>query len=189
MVFYAFFTGAASMQSILLEEERGTLPRLFTTPTPIPQILAGKFLASFLMLIVQVTVLILFGRLVFDIRWGDPLPVLFAGAALVIVSVTMGLFLVSFLESSRQAGVVFGGVLTLTGMLGLITIFTAGAPNTPQLVRTASLLVPQGWAVRGIQEAMGGSDLGSVAGTVAITLAWSVVFAIIGQRRLSRRFA
>ena len=34
MIFYAFFTGASTGQTILQEEEEGTLPRLFTTPTP-----------------------------------------------------------------------------------------------------------------------------------------------------------
>jgi hypothetical protein len=34
MVFYAFFTGTSTAQSILKEEEERTLPRLFTTPTP-----------------------------------------------------------------------------------------------------------------------------------------------------------
>jgi len=34
MVFYVFFTGAASAQNLLQEEEDGTLARLFTTPTP-----------------------------------------------------------------------------------------------------------------------------------------------------------
>ena len=32
-VFYVFFTGATTAQSLLTEEEKGTLPRLFTTPT------------------------------------------------------------------------------------------------------------------------------------------------------------
>ena len=34
MVFYVFFSGGASAQSILQEDEAGTLPHLFTTPTP-----------------------------------------------------------------------------------------------------------------------------------------------------------
>ncbi len=33
MIFFAFYTGAYSMTSILKEEEEGTLARLFTTPT------------------------------------------------------------------------------------------------------------------------------------------------------------
>ncbi len=33
MIFYAFFTGTSTAQSILKEEEERTLPRLFTTPT------------------------------------------------------------------------------------------------------------------------------------------------------------
>ena len=32
-VFYVFFTGASGAQTILREEVKGTLPRLFTTPT------------------------------------------------------------------------------------------------------------------------------------------------------------
>jgi ABC-2 type transport system permease protein len=59
MVFYVFFTGAASAQSILMEEEAGTLPRLFTTPTPQSAILGGKIVSAFLLLSVQVIVLVL----------------------------------------------------------------------------------------------------------------------------------
>jgi ABC-type Na+ efflux pump permease subunit len=58
MVFYVFFVGAASAQSILQEEEAGTLPRLFTTPTPQSAILGGKIIASFVTLVVQVVVLL-----------------------------------------------------------------------------------------------------------------------------------
>jgi hypothetical protein len=36
MIFFAFFTGAYAMMSILREDEEGTLARLFTTPTDAP---------------------------------------------------------------------------------------------------------------------------------------------------------
>ena len=48
MVFYAFFTGTSTAQSILKEEEERTLPRLFTTPTPQVTILTGKLLSVFM---------------------------------------------------------------------------------------------------------------------------------------------
>ena len=44
-IFYAFFTGTSTAQTILREDEDGTLPRLFTTPTTQATILGGKFLA------------------------------------------------------------------------------------------------------------------------------------------------
>lgn len=187
MVFYAFFTGASAMQTILVEDEEGTLPRLFTTPTPRAVIIAGKVLAVVVTLVVQVTVLLLLGRLVFGIDWGEGLPVALAAAGLVMVAATTGVFLISFLKNRRQAGVVFGGVLTLTGMLGLISVFTAGSPQAATMERV-SLLVPQGWAIRAFRIAEGGAG-GDLALTLGALLAWSLVFAAIGIVRLQRRFA
>jgi len=188
MIFFVFFTGAASMQSILREEEEGTLARLFTTPTGQRTILAGKFLAVLLTLVVQVTVLLIFGRLVFSIEWGAVAPLALAGAGTVIAAGTMGLFIISWLKTSRQAGVVLGGVLTITGMLGLIPVFTGGADTSPAM-ETASLLSPQGWAMRALSTVIEGGSLGEVAAVVAVLLLWSVVFAAVGQYRLQRRFA
>jgi hypothetical protein len=72
MIFYAFYTGTASAESILREEEERTLPRLFTT---------------------------------------------------------FGICANSFLKSTRQGGAVFGGVLTITGMGGMISIFAMSSPG------------------------------------------------------------
>lgn len=189
MVFYAFFTGANVLYSILTEQEKGTLQRLFTTPTSHLSIFSGKFIAALLILAVQVAVLLIFGRFVFGIQWGDPLPVAIAAAGLVLLAATTGLFLVSLLKDPRQASLIFGGLLTLTGMLGLFTVFTAGSPNTPAALETISLFVPQGWAMRTFRLAMDGSALPDIWLTFGVTLLWSGLFFIIGQRRLQRRFA
>lgn len=131
MIFFAFFTGAGTLQTILVEEEKGTLPRLFTTPTPIPVILGGKTLGTLITLVVQVTVLMFFGRLVFGIHWGGWLPAGLAALSIVAISAATGLLLASLVRNTRQSGVIYGGVLTLTGMLGMITIFTGGQVSPP----------------------------------------------------------
>ncbi len=189
MVFFAFFTGSATMESILVEEERGTLARLFTTPNSHRTILAGKSLAAIITLIVQVSVLLLFGRLVFNIDWGAIISVIIAGLGLIIVSAATGLFLVSFLKNTRQSGIVFGGILTLTGMLGLIPVFTAGVPDQPDAIGKVSLLVPQGWAILGFTTAMEGGTINDMLRIFGVILIWSLVFAVIGQFKLQRRFA
>jgi ABC-2 type transport system permease protein len=189
MVFYAFFTGGNVLHSILTEEENWTLQRLFTTSTSHLAIFSGKFIAALLILTIQVTVLLLFGRLVFGIHWGQPLPLVLAAVGVIIISATAGLFLVSLMKTSRQAGIIFGGLLTLTGMLGLFPVFTAGLPNTPAALETAALFVPQGWAVRGLRQAMEGASLNDLLLTLAVILLWSVALFVIGQRRLQRRFA
>ncbi len=189
MVFFTFFTGSATMESILVEEERGTLARLFTTPNSIRTILGGKAFAVLITLVVQVSVLLLFGRLIFKIDWGDAAAVSLAALGLVIIAAATGVFLVSFLKNTRQSGIVFGGILTLTGMLGLIPVFTAGVPGQSQAIRTVSLLVPQGWAIRGFVTALEGGSVAEVLPYTAVLLFLSVIFVYIGQRRLQNRFA
>ena len=188
LVFYAFFTGAVSMQTLITEAEAGTLPRLFTTPTSPVVILGGRVLATLLILTVQVAVLLAFGRLAFAIGWGEPLPLLLAALGIILLSAATGLFVISLLRTTRQAGIVFGGVLTLTGMVGLLPVFTAGSGGN-SAVEAAALFVPQGWAMRGLQLSMEGRAPAALLPILAGVLLWTVVLAAIGLYRLQRRFA
>ena len=90
MAFFAFFTGAYSMMSILREEEEGTLARLFTMPVGRTSILAGKFIYVFLSVIIQGVILIVAAHFAFGINWGKPLAVLLALTGQVIVAVGLG---------------------------------------------------------------------------------------------------
>ncbi len=189
MVFYAFFTGSSSAQSILREEEERTLPRLFTTPTPQAAILSGKLLSVLLTVLVQVVVLIFVAQLVFGVRWGQPAPVGLAAAGLVLIASSFGICINSFLKNSRQSGTLFGGVLVLTGMLGMISVFAQGSPGAETLSGTVALLVPQGWAIRGLMQAMNGAPLRDVLLTAAVMLACSAVFFVTGAWRFNKRYA
>jgi ABC-type transport system involved in multi-copper enzyme maturation permease subunit len=188
MIFYAFFTGATTAQSIIREEEQLTLQRLFTTPTPQATILSGKFLAVFLTITVQMTALILFGRLVFRIQWGEIASVILMIVGTVFVAASFGIFANSFLKNSKQAGVIFGGVLTFTGMLGMIRIFAMNSPNAARLGNSVSLLVPQGWAIRGLLQSMDGEPVMNVLVSTLVMLAWSAVFFSTGVWRFNKRY-
>jgi ABC-2 type transport system permease protein len=189
MIFYAFFTGTSTAQSILKEEEERTLPRLFTTPTSQAAILTGKFLSVFLTVSVQVTVLLAAARLIFGIEWGDTLSVALAALGIVLSASSFGIFVNSFLKSAKLAGTVFGGVLVVTGMIGMISIFAMGSPAAAKMGDTVSLLVPQGWAIRGLMQAMNGETITSVLITTFISLIWSAAFFVIGVMRFNKRYA
>ncbi len=189
MIFYAFFTGASTAQSILKEEEERTLPRLFTTPTSQATILTGKFLSVFMTVSVQVIVLLLAAHLIFGIQWGDPLPVSLIASGIIVSASSFGIFVNSLLKNTRQSGVVFGGVLTVTGMLGMISIFAQGSPSAAVMRDTVALLVPQGWAVRGLLEAMESQPITSVLITTLVLFLWGVVFFSAGVWRFNRRYA
>jgi len=189
MIFYAFYTGTSTAQSILKEEEERTLPRLFTTPTSQATILSGKFMAVFLTVAVQVTVLIVAANLLFGIEWGEPLPVALSAIGIVFSAASCGIFINSFLKNAKQGGVIFGGVLTVTGMVGLISVFSQRTAITQHMGETVSLLVPQGWAIRGLMQAMEGQPITGVITNTLVLLAWSAAFFIVGILRFNKRYA
>ena len=192
MIFYAFFTGANSSEGILREKEAGTLPRLFTTPTPQSTILGGKFIAVFVTIFAQVVVLVTVAALVFKVEWGNPLPLALVTLGLVVLASSFGIFLTSLLKNTRQTGIIFGGLMTMTGMVGISSMFTAsvpGAADATNVANTLSLFVPQGWALRGWRLAMDGGGVAEVLPTVAVMLALGIVFFVLGVLRFRKRFA
>lgn len=188
MVFYAFFTGTSTAQSILKEEEERTLPRLFTTPTRQATILTGKLLSVFMTVCAQVVVLLIAARFIFGIRWGNFLSVALVAIGIIFSASSFGIFVNSFLKTTKQGGVVFGGVLSVTGMVGMISIFTGNSPGSAS-IDTVSLLVPQGWAIHGLTQSMQAEPAGAVVLTALVMLVWSAAFFIVGVLRFNRRYA
>lgn len=188
MVFFAFVTATSSAESLLREEEEGTLPRLFTTPTPQTTVLGGKFLAVFLTVLVQITTMMLAGRLIFRIDWGAFSSVMVTAIGIVFIAASFGIFVNSWLKDTKQGGVIFGGVLSFTGMIGMVRIFAMNAPGTAKLGNTASLFVPQGWAIRGILQLLDGAAGTQVLLNTLVLLILSAVFFIIGVWRFSKRY-
>jgi ABC-type transport system involved in multi-copper enzyme maturation permease subunit len=188
MIFYAFFTGVTSGQSILREEERLTLQRLFTTPTAQSTILSGKFLAAFLTVTVQMTALVICGELIFRIEWGELASVILMILGTVSTAASFGIFVNSFLKDTKQSGIIFGGVLTFSGMLGMIRVFAIGSASATRLGNSVSLLAPQGWAIRGLLQAMDGEPGRAVLISTLVMLVWSAAFFSVGVWRFNKRY-
>jgi ABC-2 type transport system permease protein len=187
LIFFSFYTAAATAQSIITEEEQRTLGRLFTTPMSRTTILAGKFIAVFALVLGQVVVLTAASSLLFGIHWGRPLPLLFAVLSLVVVTSGFGIFLMSFVRSSRQAGLVFGGVLTVLGMAG--GLFSAGVDSLPKAFETAAMLTPHGWALRIWKLSLAGARASEMLLPLAVLLAIGAASFVIGAMSFRRRLA
>jgi ABC-type multidrug transport system permease subunit len=187
LIFFSFYTAAATAQSIITEEEQRTLGRLFTTPTPRTTILAGKFIGVFVLVLGQVVVLTAASSLLFGIHWGRPLSLLLAVLSLVVVTSGFGIFLMSFVQSSRQAGLVFGGALTVLGMAG--GLFSAGVDSLPKAFDTISVLTPHGWALRIWKLSLAGAEAGEMLLPLAVLLAMGAVSFAVGAVSFRRRLA
>jgi len=187
IVFFVFFIGANGAESIIREDEEGTLARLITTPTSRAAILGGKFLGVVVSLCLQVVLLLAASALLFRIQWGEPATVLLVSFGLVVAAAGFGVMLMSFIKNSRQTGPVMGGVLTLAGMLG--GLFTAGIPNLPAAADTVTLVTPHGWALQGWKLALSGAGPVQVLLPVLVLLVMGFLFLTIGTGLFRRRFA
>ncbi|HEY3342825.1 MAG TPA: ABC transporter permease [Anaerolineae bacterium] len=187
LVFFVFYSGAYSAQSILREDEEGTLARLFTTPTPRTQIMAGKFVAIFITTGVQSIVLLIVSALLFSIHWGAALGIISVTIGMAVVASGFGLVVMSFVRTMRQSGPILGGALSVTGMLG--GLFTGAVPNMPAAFNTASLFMPQGWAMRGWKLVIDGASMTDVLLPVGVMLGIGILFFVVGALRFQKRFA
>ena len=186
MVFFSFFTGANSMMSILQESEEGTLARLFTTPAGRTTILAGKFLAVALTVLIQGVILLLAGRLIFGIRWGEPGTLAFALLGQMFAAVGLGVLLVSFIQTSKQAGPIFGGGLTVLGMLsGLFTTNIA----MPESFNALGNFTPQGWVLKAWRLSLAGQPPSELLVPFIVLVVMGVVMFAIGAVMFRKRFA
>lgn len=189
LVFYCFFTGTAAAQSILQEQEDGTLPRLFTTPVRRSQILAGKMLSVFLTLLAQLVILLTVSALVFGIRWGNALSIILAAIGTGILSASFAIFITSFLKNTKQAGMVYGVVVNLVGWIGISRLFAGIIPGMDKysgITDIVSLFSPQGWAARVWQESMAGNPVWI---TLAGMLVLSMILFGVGVFKFNRRFS
>ncbi len=187
LIFFSFFTSVHTVSTILQEQENHTLQRLFVTPTTTREVLSGKFLAVLFILIIQATVLILVSVGIFGVNWGQPMLVGLAAAGTVLIAAAFGIFLVSWMSSMRQAGLVFGGVVTITGMVGLVDAFT-GQPGS-QTFGILPLIAPQGWAGKLMLGVQAGMDLPALLPWLGGTLLFALILFLIGVLRFSRRFS
>jgi len=187
MIFYAYYTGTASAETLLAEEELGTLQRLFSTPTRQSAILGGKLIAVLITVTIQIAVLLLFGALVFNIHWGGVVSILLFSVGTIVSASAFGVFVNSFMKNTKQGGILFGGVLTISGMIGMMPIFTFSSPS--DTISKISLIVPQGWAVRGLFQSMQGAATHDLLLTALVLLGWSAAFFVIGLWRFQKRYA
>jgi ABC-2 type transport system permease protein len=186
LVFFVFFMGANGAQSIIREHEEGTLARLFTTPTPVSSILAGKFVGVFVTLVIQTIVLLAASALLFQISWGQPLSVGLATLGLIVAATGFGVMLMSFIKNTRQTGPVLGGVLTITGMIG--GLFSNGMPNIPAAMDKVALSMPQGWAMQAWKLSLAGNGAQAIAIPALVLLVLGAIFFAVGLKLFRRRF-
>lgn len=90
--------------AIVRERERGTLEQLAVTPIDRPSLMLGKILPFVLVGYVQMTVVIVFGRLLFDVPILGSLPLLYLiTLGFIMANLAIGLFISTIARTQMQA--------------------------------------------------------------------------------------
>jgi ABC-2 type transport system permease protein len=186
LIFFSFFTSAYAMMSILQEDEEGTLARLFSTPTPHTVILSGKFLAVFLTVIFQGLVLMVIARFAFGVNWGQPASAALSLLGQMFASVGLGVLLISFVKTSKQAGPILGGALTFLGMLS--GLFTTNIDMPAAFVALGNF-TPQGWVLKTWRIALAGQSPSEMLLPFSVLVVMGGVMFAIGAAVFRRRYA
>lgn len=104
VMFLLFTTVQIGSVSLIKEQEAGTLRRLVTAPISRVEIIGGKIASTFIRGFVQLTVLMYFGNVVFDLNLGsDTLALLILIAAITLASTGLGLLVAVLVKTADQA--------------------------------------------------------------------------------------
>jgi len=186
-VFFLFFTVQFGISSIVDERQEGTLARILVAPVPRWAVLVGKLLTSLVLGAVSMTVLALATHFLLDAHWGNALGVLALIVAGVLAATAVMALVATIARTPDQAQAWQSMVALVLGMLGGTFFPVAQAGG---VLAGLSLLTPQAWFLRGIEDLSGGDGPGAVAGPVAAILAVALVagaLALARARRLTAR--
>ncbi len=186
MIFFMLFGASTPARSIIDEQREGTLSRLFTTPTPRSVILGGKYVAVFLVVLLQSVVLLLAGWLLLGARWGEPGPVAVLTLCGALVAASLGLLTVSFAKTPGQAGAVSSAIFVFLALIGGNFVGSTNIGGAFALVRR---FTPNGWLIEGWDSLLYGGSWADILFPVVAALGFSAVFFALATWFFSRRYA
>jgi len=161
--------------------QRGILRRLKLTPIPLAEFFAARIAASLVVAVMQVVVLLAFGRIVFGIHisstaWAG-IPVALAGC---LCFLAMG-FAIGSTVSSPETGDAVSNVVT-NPMMFLSGVFFPVAAM-PSFVQVIARVLPLYYLANGLRDTtVRGLSLTHVAGDIGVLLAATAVLAAVSLR-------
>jgi ABC-2 type transport system permease protein len=171
-ILYLTFTMANAGRTLLTERDAGTLPRMLITPSRQASVLGGKLLGVYLTGVLQMAIVLVAGAFLFNISWGEPLPVILLTLALVGAASGWGVAIAAFARTPSQAG---------TTAMAINLIFAALAGNFiarnsyPEWLQTLGFITPNAWGIEGYWDLIYGGTLASALPGILALLGMTLV--------------
>ncbi len=182
-VLFVFFLVNIMGRSFIAERDLGTLRRLRISPIKPGSILLGKTLPFLVMSLMQTSILMISGRILFGMSWG-PTPWLIAPIMLCtsLAATTLGLLFSTLCKTESQVSS-FGNLIVLSsaGISGCLV------PRAwmPELSQKISLCTPHAWALDAYSELLtrDAPNMSIIGTSCGVLLTFSTVFFIGGLLR------
>jgi linearmycin/streptolysin S transport system permease protein len=164
------------------ERQAGTLRRVLTTPTRKATYLFGTIFGQVILALVQMILLVGFGILVMQVKWGNDIGglavMLLAGA---LAAAALGTMLGTFVKSAGQAQ-------GLSIMLGMVMALMGGCwyplELFPKVIQNIVKILPTTWTMQGLLDLiLRGKGLIGILPEAGVLIGFAAVFFTIGVLR------
>ncbi len=182
-VMFTFFLVNVMARSFIAERDIGTLRRLRIAPLSPSGLLIGKTLPYLVISLLQSVALFLFGRLLFDMTWGEQpwllVPLIVCTS---IAATSLGLLIAASVRTDAQVSSYSNLiVITLAGISGCFV------PREwmPDVMKEISVVTPHAWSLIGYMELLLNPqpDVAVIVKSCLMLIGFSVIFFVIGYRR------
>lgn len=149
-LFFSTYTMVFSISTILSDKQYKTWHRMIISPVSRSSVLGGTMVVSYFTGVVQLAVLIIGGKFLFNIDWGNSTAgIIMVSAAFVFAVTCLGLMLSNVVKTQAQLGSIAPVILTSTSMIGGC-MWPLDIVNNKILLFLAEL-TPQKWAMQGLE--------------------------------------
>ena len=189
LVLFTFINALASAAFLVQVRRDGVLHRALATRTSLGALLGGLATGWFVLALVQSLLIVVIGRVAFDVRWGDPVGTAALLVLWALVGCGAGLLVGALGENEDRVGAVMPVVGIVLGALGGCMV---PFEVFPPLMRTLALAVPHTWALNGFRNLVfDGGAVRDIAGSIVVLTAWAGgllwLSTTVMHRRLVRR--
>lgn len=183
IVMFVFFIMISMVQVFIKDRDKGMTARLASTPLKSYYYLLGKWLPFMYIVLIQIVVLFLFGKLVYDVSLGQPIILLILSLFITFTVTAIGLAM-ALTVNTENMGIAITQIIALGGaMLSGLWIPFEMMPN---FMQTIGRFLPQYWAHQSFQDAMAGTtQVSDLLQTLGILFAFGLVAFIIAIIRYS----
>ncbi len=185
-VFFLFFTVQFGISSVLDERRDGTLARMLVAPIQRGAVLGGKLITSLVLGLASMAVLAVATHFLISAHWGNVLGLTMLIVAGVLAATGVMALVATLARTPDQAQSWQGMVALVLGMLGGTFFPVAQAGG---LLAALSLVTPQAWFLRGIENMTGGAGPGAVLGPVAAILVFALLTGSLAFMRVGKLVA